>query len=664
MDEYLPPVVTRLRGDWSDLRATLLESAAAMKAWAAAVRADVVDALQVAGHDAGTAFAKALRESASKEFDGFENELIPKLRSQGGKAAASAAESFVSVFKAAIMPGLIAVLVMATPAIGAAIGAAVTTGFGLGLVGLGIFLLREQPAVVEAAKKMKDSIKAVFTDAALPLLPHVLEAMQRLARVAAEVGPHFKEIFAIIGPVIPNIVDGLGMFLTALMPGLKEAAPLMADMVAAFAGWGQDIGAGLSEFLKAMVDAGPELWRSMVAFGQVLGDVIGKTGQLIALLAKVHDFTERGRGKGFGFMGGPELLIAAWPKVVQGAKDAWEWIKKVADAVGEWVTGRAGDVAGWWNGMVEAVQTKGRQVTDWFEALPDRIGDFLAALPGKLRDAAVAGFDHFFFTLGFIGGKLIEWVDKTATFFKELPTRIGLLVGQLWTDVKNKFTAGVTDTTLAVGNWAERIPGILDKLMADFAAWGRRTWETVTNWVHTTVTDVLKWWDSLPGRISAINDKIISSVKGWATSAVGWLFNAGKNMIQGLIDGAIAATGGAIAAIMRAVQRIIDGAKRALGIASPSTVFAEMGRFSMLGFVEGLQGERGMLARAWAGLTPTSPVVGAAASPAMALAAAAGQGAGGQPLLVQLFLDSDLVDERLIEKAQQRKGRTGTTGYS
>lgn len=645
MDEYLPPVVTRLKADWSDLRAALLESAAAMKAWAAAVRADVVDTLHGAGHDAGTAFTKAMKDAMRKGLDD-DDDLIPKLRNQGMKAGASAGMGFGEMFSAALRPVLIAAIVMATPAVAAAIGSAVTIGFGLGLVGLGIFLIREQPAVIEAAKRMKESIGAVFKDAALPLVPHVLEAMERLARIAREIAPGFKEIFAIIGPVIPNIVDGIGGFFEQLMPGLRESAPLMGDLIAAMAGWGPEVGRGLSDFLKAMVDAGPALWRSVVAFGELLGTVIGRTGELIGFLTKLHDFSERGRGKGFGFLGGPELLIAAWPKVVQGAKDAWEWITKVAEAVGDWVSGTAGKVADWWNGMVEAVQTKGGQVQAWFEALPGRVSAWLSALPGRLRDAVVAGFDAFFFTLGFAAGKLFDFGLKILNFFHTLPPRVGAAAAQLWTGLKQRFTQGVADTELMVRSWAHRLPGLLDKLMADIAAWGRKVWDTVTTWAARTVTDAFNWWTQLPGRIGGIIGNVAKTVKDWAGSAISWLFNAGKNMVEGLVNGAIAATDGAIAAIRRAIQRIIDGAKRALG------------------FVSGLQGERGMLARAWAGLAPTSPVVGPATSPALAMAAAAAGGGGQAMFTGDIHIDGQRFMRVLIPIAQQRKTRTGSTGLT
>ena len=661
MDEYLPPVVTRLRGDWSDLRAALLESAAAVKAWAAAVRADVVDTMHGAGRDAGTSFVQAMKDSMRKGLDDDED-LIPKLRNQGAKAGASAGSGFAAMFMAMVKPALIAGIIALTPMLVTAVASAITLGLGLGFVGIAVLAQKSNPALVKAATGFKDVVVAAFKDATGPMVAPLVEALAILGAGIKQMAPGFKEIFAAIGPAVPNLAHGIIGMIQAMLPGLKELAPVMGALISALGVAAPHIGAGLGDLFSALAESGPGMILFIEDFGEVLGTVLGKLGIFMREMSKLYAFVEHGKGKGFGLFGGPELLVALWPKVVAGAKDAWEWVTKVAKAVGDWVSGTAGDVAAWWNGLVEGVHTKGRQVEDWFEALPDRISAWLSALPGRLRDAAVAAFDAFFFTLGFMGGKLLQFGDLINGFFQTLPARIGLIVGQLWTDVKNKFTQGVADTTLAVGNWAQRLPGILDKLMADFAAWGRRTWEQVTAWVHTTVTDVLRWWDSLPGRISATNDRIIAAIKTWAGNAASWLFNAGKNMIQGLINGAIAATDGAIGAIMRAVQRIIDGAKRALGIASPSTVFAEMGRFSMLGFVEGLQGERGMLARAWAGLAPTSPVVGAAASPAMALAAAAAGGRGGDPILVQLTLDGAVLVEKLIVPAQDRKRRTGETG--
>lgn len=663
MDEYLPPVVTRLKADWSDLRAALLESAAAMKAWAAAVRADVVDTLHGAGHDAGTAFTKAMKDAMRKGLDD-DDDLIPKLRNQGMKAGASAGMGFGEMFSAALRPVLIAGIVALTPMIGAAIASAIILGLGLGFVGIAALAQKSNPELVKAATGFKDVVVAAFKDATAPMVAPMVAALGILAEGVKKLAAPFKEIFSIIGPAVPKLATGIVGMIEAMLPGLKESAPAMRDLIEALGTALPDIGAGFGGMIKNLGGAGPEMSQFIKDAGAVLGDVLPKLGTFLKDLTELYMFLEHGKGQGLGLFGGVELLAAAWPKVVEGAKAAWEWIKKVADAVGDWVSGTAGKVADWWNGMVEAVQTKGGQVQAWFEALPGRVSAWLSALPGRLRDAVVAGFDAFFFTLGFVGGKLFDFGLKILNFFHTLPPRVGAAAAQLWTGLKQRFTQGVADTELMVKSWAQRLPGILDKLMADIAAWGRKVWDTVTTWAARTVTDAFNWWTQLPGRIGGIIGNVAKTVKDWAGSAISWLFNAGKNMVEGLVNGAIAATDGAIAAIRRAIQRIIDGAKRALGIASPSTVFAEMGKFSMLGFVSGLQGERGMLARAWAGLAPTSPVVGPATSPALALAAAAAGGGGQAMFTGDIHIDGQRFMRVLIPIAQQRKTRTGSTGLS
>lgn len=69
------------------------------------------------------------------------------------------------------------------------------------------------------------------------------------------------------------------------------------------------------------------------------------------------------------------------------------------------------------------------------------------------------------------------------------------------------------------------------------------------------------------------------------------MFNAGANLIQGFIDGILSMPGRVADAIGGAVGGAIDEGKRMLGIASPSKVFAEMGRYTMLGFEQGIDSE-------------------------------------------------------------------------
>lgn len=76
---------------------------------------------------------------------------------------------------------------------------------------------------------------------------------------------------------------------------------------------------------------------------------------------------------------------------------------------------------------------------------------------------------------------------------------------------------------------------------------------------------------------------------GVFSGAGSWLLSAGRNIIQGLINGITSAIGGAISAVKNAVSGIIDGAKSMLGIHSPSKVFdREIGRMIPAGLGRGV----------------------------------------------------------------------------
>ncbi|MDX3099691.1 hypothetical protein [Nonomuraea angiospora] len=68
---------------------------------------------------------------------------------------------------------------------------------------------------------------------------------------------------------------------------------------------------------------------------------------------------------------------------------------------------------------------------------------------------------------------------------------------------------------------------------------------------------------------------------------------AGKDMGSGLTAGIRSMIGDAIAAAKSLAQSALDAAKNALGIHSPSTVFADVGRWTVRGLIQGLTEEQG-----------------------------------------------------------------------
>lgn len=98
--------------------------------------------------------------------------------------------------------------------------------------------------------------------------------------------------------------------------------------------------------------------------------------------------------------------------------------------------------------------------------------------------------------------------------------------------------------------------------------------------VRSTVAAAIGVITALPGRI-----------RGAFAGAGGWLVSAGANIIRGLINGIRSMISSAVSAVVSAGQAIINGAKSALGIRSPSTVFAEIGMYTALGFQKGFDKE-------------------------------------------------------------------------
>lgn len=113
--------------------------------------------------------------------------------------------------------------------------------------------------------------------------------------------------------------------------------------------------------------------------------------------------------------------------------------------------------------------------------------------------------------------------------------------------------------------------------------------------------------NAVPDAITAIADllqQVVDQVSNFD------LFDAGVQLLQGFIDGVASMAGQVWDAAVGAVQGAIDGVMGALGIASPSKVFKQIGEYTMEGFSDGIEdaSEQARMAM----LDATSGVVGAA----------------------------------------------------
>lgn len=167
-----------------------------------------------------------------------------------------------------------------------------------------------------------------------------------------------------------------------------------------------------------------------------------------------------------------------------------------------------------------------------------------------------------------------------------------------------KIIYGLIDGIIsALPKLIEKIPIIIIKIVGALV-------RNVPKLVAFALTLPIKiWWGIVKGlpqlikNVPSIIKNIISALKG----EVGKLGEIGKNIVKGLWKGARDMKDWVVNKFKGLGKSILGGMKKALGIKSPSKEFAIIGRFSMLGYQEGLEKMQPQIDKAINGMFNLSP---------------------------------------------------------
>jgi hypothetical protein len=200
------------------------------------------------------------------------------------------------------------------------------------------------------------------------------------------------------------------------------------------------------------------------------------------------------------------------------------------------------------------------------------------------------GFDNFGKGLQSIGGffqgfsdALANGQDQVFTFFQEFSDN--LLNGQ------NQVFSFFGAIGAAFANGWSQIATFFGQVGGAFANGARQIGQFAAD-VSRNVGNIISWFASLPGRI------------GQAIGNMGsLLFSAGRQVIQGFVNGITSMVSRIYSAITSTVGGAIDWAKDLLGIQSPSKVFHQIGEYTSQGFARGIESEFGRVRVATAGMT-------------------------------------------------------------
>lgn len=129
-------------------------------------------------------------------------------------------------------------------------------------------------------------------------------------------------------------------------------------------------------------------------------------------------------------------------------------------------------------------------------------------------------------------------------------------------------------------------------------------------------------WDGIGSAFQKVTDFLNGLIPGFG--------DLGGNLIKGLINGITGGAAGVVSAIVNVAKGAITAAKNALGIHSPSTVFADIGGFTAEGFVQGVDdGSADAQAAMTSMVEPPAPGDAYAAAATSGKSAASGGPGGG-----------------------------------
>jgi phage-related protein len=502
--------------------------------------------------------------------------------------------------------------------------------------------------VAKALEPLAAALGQGLGDAIREILPPLAKLLPKAIK---DMTPALEKLVDAVSPLIPQLIDLAKEAIKPLLPELPKLVRLSADMAKTFADLAVKLKPILPPLLK-LTAALLKFATSKIVVPLLKKIISGLTGLARItekVLGKIGDFVDDVIGffrKLYDVLVGHSII----PDLINGIVG---WFQRLPEQVGQVVSSMVDSVIGWFQSLPgkvgEALTALGQfLLTKLGEAFGqgkaaassfvDATVALLAGLPAKAF-GALAGLGQFLLTkLGeaFTQGKAAasSFVDATVALLAGLPAKaLGALAGLgqlILSKLGEAFGQGKAAASSFVGATVAVLAGLPGKALGALSSLGSRlagvlrsAGNSALGAARSAGSSIVSFFGGLPGRVrSAVSSlgsrvagvfrsagsaalgaarsagaSIVSyfnglpgRVRGALSGAGSALVGVGRDLIRGMISG-VSSMAGSIASKARSVvSGAISAAKSALGINSPSKVFAAIGRDTGRGFIQGLTG--------------------------------------------------------------------------
>lgn len=471
-------------------------------------------------------------------------------------------------------------------------------------------------AIKAATEKIQEAWNSVRDTIAQKLdsndsLDFVKSALERIRDILPILVEKVGEFVAAFIEKLPDIIDKV----QTVADTIQGLMPLIAAVAGAFAAW-KGIKA-VSDIAKTIGDAGKKIktFGSLVSKGSGLIDGLAYAASsgtgVIASMAEA--FTLAGGGlsglsAALGVIGGPiTLVVVAIGALVAAFVYLWNtsdgfrkfWIN-LWDGIKE-TTGQVID--GIVNFFTVTIPEAFQSFVDAAQNLANQVVQFFTVTIPEGINTLVTNIQTFFgttipywigYAVGFILGKLIEWGASLVQFVtQDIP----------------QFISGVVE-------WFTQLPGMvwtwLLETINKTAEWVSQMIQKAVQAGQEFITNVVNFIQQLPGTVWSFLSNTISSaasfVGSFANQAIqagrqffngvvntvrqipGQMISIGADIVNGIRSGISGAWGALTGWLGNMARGLIDGVKSALGIGSPSRLFADrIGKWIPAGITLGVE---------------------------------------------------------------------------
>ena len=367
----------------------------------------------------------------------------------------------------------------------------------------------------------------------------------------------FNGVITGVASAIPNMCLGLSQ---SLLAGLKGGiGGVITSLVAS----------GLSNMLLNWMGKEFDLTEQDIKNGKTGQQIGGMCGSVVGGIV------------GF-FVGGPAgaaIGSAIGNGIGQplGAAIGGLWESKIAPALNNMLAGLK-------TFFTETLPAAWTSFKSWVSSIPTKVGEFFTNVTNKisygLGYAAGSIVKFFTQTIPAAWNAFTTWIGSVFSAIRAWFANVGKAVAKFFTRTLPQafitfFTQTIPNAWNSFKAWVAQIPTAVAQFFSGI-------YQTVITFFTQTVPTA---WNNFWTWVSSIPTKIADFFTNLWNNFVQW----GANIIQGLWQGIQQAWTGFIEWIHGIVQNFIQGFKDALGIASPSTVFADIGSNIISGLLNGIQ---------------------------------------------------------------------------